>query len=269
MNYMQPGSSNRGGSSIWEGTVRDKDGNLKQRTVPHANLRVESGTDWQGLAMCGTSSSANIFATATGTATATAGAANSGSLTNSGASFPTTATVSGATGGLAGQIVAAATTAGSTVYGVILNNTATVLNVDRWVTAANPFAQATTPDATAKYSVIQCMAPGWYMGLSNTVQSGAATDRVLAGEITSGGFSRTQAVTITHTVAAATYSLAKTLTASATFTINSEAVFTALSATAGVGAASTSGIMLFESAEPNAPTLVSGDTLAQTVTVNY
>lgn len=261
---MKPGASNRGCSSIWQKVVRDKHERLKMVGKPHPNLRVNSGNDWQGLAMAGTSSLANIFATATGSATASSAT----TLTNSGAAFPTSAVVTGATGGLAGQIVAAATTAGSTVYGVILSNTATVLTVDRWVTAAAPFTTGTTPDATAKYQIIQGMAPAWYMALSSTAITVGATDVVLSGELTTNGFSRAAATTITHTLAAASYSLAKTFTASGTSTINSEAIMTATGA-AGVGAAATSGVMVFESLEPSPPTLVSGDTLAQTVTVSY
>lgn len=262
---MRAGSSNYGSSSIWSHVHRDRRGRLKAASQPHPNLRVNSGTDWQALAMIGTSGNANIFATATGTATGSTAT----TLTNSGAAFPTAAVVTGATGGLAGQVVAVAGGGGSTVYGVILSNTATVLTVDRWVTSAAPFAAATTPSATAVYSIIQGMAPAWYMGLSSTVQSGTATDTVLAGELTTNGFARGNATAVTHTIAAATYSFSKTFTATGgSTTINSEAVFTATGA-AGVGAAATSGIMVFENAEPSPPTLVSGDTLAQTVSVSY
>lgn len=265
---MKPGRSNHGQSSLWSYVHRDAEGNLKGSNDNHPNLRVNSGTDWQALAMAGTSGNANIFATAVGAATAISAT----SLTNSGAAFPTTAVVTGATGGLAGQVIAvgpANAGGGTTVYGVILSNTATVITVDRWVTAAAPFATATTPSATATYSVIQGMAPAWYMGLSSTVQSGTATDTVLAGELTTNGFARSNATTITHTVAAATYSIAKTFTCTGgSTTVNSEAVFTATGA-AGVGAAATSGIMVFENAEPSPPTLVNLDTLAQTVSVTF
>lgn len=73
------------------------------------------------------------------------------------------------------------------------------------------------------------------------------------------GFTRALAV-FAHTAAATTYTLVNTFTASGTRTINKEAVFGAATLTAG-------GVMPFESAEPNPPTLVSGDTLAQTVTI--
>lgn len=257
---MLPGRSNRGMTSIWSHVIRDGEGRLKVSSPPHANLRVNSGNDWQGLMMAGTSSAANIFATASGTATSTTAT----TLVNTGAAFPTSAVVTGATGGLAGQIVCTGDT-----YGVILSNTATTLTIDRWVNAATPYTTVTTPSGTSKYQVIQGMAPAWYMALSTTVQSGTATDTILAGEITGSGLARTNATSITHTVAAATYSLVKTFTATGTVgPINSEAIFTATGA-AGVGAAATSGIMVFENAEPSPPTLVNLDTLQQTVTVTY
>lgn len=261
---MRPGSSNRGASSIWEAVIRDRFGALKTVLPPHPNLRVDSGDDWQASSMAG-GDTANVFATAAGTATST----TSTTLTNTGAAFPTTAVVTGATGGLAGQVVAASSDAGSNVYGVIKSNTATVLTVDRWVSAADPFTTGTTPAGTAKYQVIQVMAPAWYLALSTTVQSGAAADTVLAGELTSDGFSRANRTSFTHTLASATYTIAKTFTATGTRTINSEAVMVASGTNGGVATAANSGIMVFENAEPNPPTLVSGDTLAQTISVTY
>lgn len=249
-------------TGIWESVARRGD-EVIWRSAPKANLRVNSGNDWQAGIMGGAPARVGESGTATST-TAT-------SLTNTGAAFPTTADVNGATGSYAGHIVACgpnATGAGSTVYGVITNNTATVLNVDRWVSASSPFTTGTQPNGTCTYQVLPGHAPAWWLGVSTTVQSGAAGDVVLAGELTSGGFARQNATTRTHTAASSAYSLSTTFTASATQTINSEAVFTA-SGVNGVGAASTSGIMVFENAEPNPPTLVSGDTLTNTVTVNY
>src|SRR5882672_4135588 len=43
----------RGCSSIWQATIRDRDGNLKHSTSPKGNLRTNSGNDWQKLAMAG------------------------------------------------------------------------------------------------------------------------------------------------------------------------------------------------------------------------
>lgn len=265
---MRPGVSNHGQSSLWSFVHRDAEGNLKGSNDNHPNLRVFSGTDWQALAMAGTSGNANIFATATGFATSV----TASSLTNTGAAFPTAAVVTGATGGLAGQIIAVGPNnagAGTTVYGVILSNTATVIQVDRWVTSAAPFSLATTPNGTGAYSIIQGMAPAWYMGLSSSATAATTADTVLASELTTNGFARANATSVTHTITTATYSIAKTFTCTGgSTTINSEAVFTATGA-AGVGAAATSGIMVFSNAEPSPPTLVNLDTLAQTVSVSY
>lgn len=258
----RPGASMKGWTSLWSQTVRDRRGRIKRQTFPHANLRVNAGNDWQAALMEGSSNKGEA-GTATSISTVT-------TLNNSGAAFPTTAIVTGATGGYVGHIICVGPNsagAGSTVYGVIVTNTATAITVDRWVAAGTPFAAGTTPNGTCTYQVLPGMAPAWFMALSNTVQSGAAGDTVLAGELTTGGFARANYTTLTHTLASSSYSLANTFTASATFTINSEALFTG-SGAAGI-TATTGGVMAFENAEPNPPTLVSADTLAQTVTVNY
>lgn len=258
----QQGGSNRGMSSVWCAVVRDRRGRVKTRVRRHANLRVNTGNDWQAAAMTGSPNKGE-----SGTATATSAT----TLTNTGAAFPTTAVVNGATGGYAGQIIAVGPNAsgtGSTVYGVILSNTATVITVDRWVDAGSPFAAGTTPNATAKYQILPTMAPLWYLALSSTSITPAAADTVLSGELTSGGFSRTNYTTRTHTAASSSVSLANTFTASSTQTINSEALMVA-SGAAGVTTAANSGVMGFENSEPNPPTLVSGDTLAQTVSIAY
>ncbi len=268
---MQPGATNRGVASIWEGTIRDRRGRLKGRTKPHPNLRTQGGADWQSGQMAGAVTNNVAQRTATG--------ATASTLTDTGAAFPTTNNISNltaSTGGLVGQIVCVGATsagAGSTVYGVIVSNTATVLTVDRWIAAGSPFAARRTParHAVAQYQVLPVYGPAWFMALSTTVQAGANTDSALSGECTSGGnpgFQRANATTITHTLASAAYSLAKTFTCGATTTtVNSEAVLNA-SGTQGLTNA-TGGVMVFEAAEPSAPTLVNGDTLAQTVTVNY
>lgn len=257
----KPGASNKLWTSMWSSVTRDRRGRIKHVSAPHPNLRVNSGTDWQMAAMEGSSNKGE-----SGTATSVTAT----TLTNTGATFPTTAIVTGATGGYAGHIIAVGPNSagtGSTVYGVILSNTGTVITVDRWVDAGTPFAAGTTPNGTAKYQILPGMAPQWFMALSSTVQSGSAADVVLAGELTTNGFSRVAYTTLTHTLASASYTLATTFTATGTSTINSEALMGA-SGTAGVATAANSGVMSFESAEPNAPTLVSGDTLAQSVTVS-
>lgn len=262
---MKAGATNKGCASIWQYVLRDANDEIKFVSPPHPNVRTQGGSDWQAGQMAGavTNNVAQRAATST----------TASSLTDTGAAFPTTNNISNltaSTGGLVGQIVAVGPNSagtGSTVYGVIVSNTATVLTVDRWVAAGSPFAAGTTPNGTGQYQVLPVYGPAWFLALSSTVQSGTATDSALAGELTTSGFGRANATTITHTLASAAYSLAKTFTASGTATINSEAVLNA-SGTQGV-TNSTGGVMVFENAEPNAPTLVSGDTLAQTVTVNY
>jgi hypothetical protein len=231
---MKAGASNRGWTSLWAATVRDRNDNLVVDQFPHPNLRVNSGNDWQAALMTGSANKGEA-----GTATAT----SSTTLTNSGATFPTTAIISGATGGYAGHIVAVGANSsgtGANVYGVILSNTSTVLTVDRWVAAGTPFAAGSTPNATGQYQVLPGSAPAWFMALSSTAITPGATDVVLSGELTTNGFARTNYTTLTHTLASASYSLANTFTATGTETINSEALFTA-SGTAGVTTAANAG----------------------------
>lgn len=192
------------------------------------------------------------FASAQGTATG----ASATTLTNSGATFPT------AGQGLAGCIVAAvAATSGLLVYAVIVSNTGTVLTVDQWYdpTSTSAAVSANIASATAKYVILPGQNPAAWLALTQDSGAPAATDTTLASELAASGFSRAVG-TYSHTAAASTYTLSHLFTASGTATINKEAVFGACNTTAG-------GVMPFESAEPSPPTLVSGDTLTQTVTI--
>jgi hypothetical protein len=257
----------RGVTGIWEAVVRDRDGKVKHRGAPHANVRTQGGSDWQAQFMQGAVTNNVAQRAATSVATTT--------LNDTGAAFPTVNNISNltaASGGLIGQILAVGPNAsgvGSTVYGVIISNTATAITVDRWVAAGSPFAAGTTPNGTAQYQVIPVPGPGWFLGISTTVNAGTATDSALGGELTGLGLARKNATTITHTLASATYTLAVTWTSSdgTSRTINSEGVFNG-SGTAGVTNV-LGGVLCFENAEPNPPTLVSGDQLTNTITVNY
>ncbi len=241
--------------SVFLTQIHSADGKLKDVSIHH-NLTTDAATgytnrrDWQSKAMGGGTWSGSA-ATLTGSATSAAAT----TLTNSGASFPTSGQ------GLAGAIVAAGPNtsgAGSTVFGVIVSNTSTVLTVDQWYNAGT-MGSGTTPNATASYQVLPGQAPAMFLALSTDGTAPASTDTALTGEITSGGLSRALAV-FSHTAAATTYTLQKVFNATGTFTVNKEAVFGAANSTAG-------GVMPFESAEPNPPTLVSGDQLTQTVTI--
>lgn len=236
--------------------VRDRNGVLKHLSEMRHNLTTDTAVgytnrrDWQSKAM----GDASTTATMNGTATATSAT----SLTNSGAAFPT------AGQGLAGRMVACGPNAsgtGSTAFGVIVSNTATVLTVDQWWDAGtmSPSTPASTPNATCKYQVLPGQFPACLLAVTSDATAPTSADTTLASEATTNGFARAVA-TFAHTAAATTYTLTKVFNATGTLTVNTEAVFGANGPTAG-------GVMPFKSAEPSPPTLISGDQLTQTVTV--
>jgi hypothetical protein len=215
--------------------------------------------NWLAAAMGGGPSLA--FATITGAATST----SSTSLTNTGASFP--ASSSGVVG-LCGQIVAAYTATPSIVYGVITSNTSTVLTVDQWYNPASTSgASGTTPAGTGQYTILPGQNPAAWLCLSAaTLFSPATSDTSLntqGAELSTNGFSRAVG-TYAHTVGASTYTLIHLWTATGTETINDEGVSGAATI---LGSPNWGGVFPFESQEPSPPTLVSGDTLQNTITV--
>lgn len=236
-----------GWSSLFRSVARDCKGRIKHRGKLRANTRT-TGADWRSCRNWQTAMMAGAAATAndaeTGTATSTAAT----TLTNTGAAFPT------ANNGYNGHIVVA-----GNVYGVILSNTATVLTVDRWNNPGSPGGAAgATPAGTAVYVIMPGNAPAWWLALSTSAVAPTAADTTLASEITTGGLARAVWTTLTFTSGGSSYTMQNVFTASATFTVNSEAVFNAQNG----------GAMPFASPEPSPPTLVSGDTLTQQVTVS-
>lgn len=234
--------------------IHGADGNLKFRNEK-LNLTTDTASgytnrrDWQSKAMGGGAGNAPV-ATFTGNATATTAT----TLTNTGAAFPTTGQA------LAGMIVAVgpnATGVGSVVWGVIVSNTATALTVDQWYNPGT-LAVGTAPNATASYQIVPGQAPAMYLALSTDATAPSSADTTLALEISTSGLGRALG-TYSHTAAATTYVLQKVFNATGTATINKEAVFGS--------AVINLGVMPFESAEPNPPTLVNGDQLTQTVTI--
>ena len=234
--------------------VRDSRGRRRWRSNWRRNLTTDTATgytnrrDWRAKAMGG-------GAAATASSSGVATAADATSLTNGSASFPTSGQ------GLAGQIVACGPNAagsGSTVFGVILSNTATKLTVDQWYSAAT-LAAGTTPNATASYQILPGQMPAMWLAVTSDAGAPSSGDTSLASELVGNGFSR-QLGTYAHVAAATTYTLSTLFTAGTTATINKEAVV-------GSGVAGGAGVMPFESAETSPPTLVSGDTLTQTVTI--
>ncbi len=195
----------------------------------------------------------SAFATITGNATST----TITSLTNTGAAFPT------AGQGLAGRIVVASRNSGgtgSTVWGVIVSNTATALTVDQWYDPTSASGAAgTTPNCTGAYVILPGQAPASWIGLTTDATSPTSADTALASELTTNGFARAVA-TYAHTAAATTYTLTKLFTASGSATLQVTGLFGAANPTAG-------GVMPFKSAISSPPALISGDTVTITTTI--
>lgn len=106
------------------------------------------------------------------------------------------------------------------------------------------------------------MRPADYIALTENAVAPADADTALTGELTGGGLERAIAA-FAMTAGATSYTLTKTFTSSdaTARTINKIGVFNA----AGPPPA---GTMVFETAVPSPPTLVSGDQLTITETVS-
>lgn len=233
--------------------IRDADGNVKWDGEYRHNLTTDTASgytnrrDWQAKMMGGGFAP---FATAVGAATATSAT----SLTNASAAFPT------AGQGLKGAIIVASANsagAGSTVWGMITTNTATVNTVDQWY-AGGTWVAGTTPNATANYIIIPTNLAAMWIAVTSDAAAASSADTTLASEATSNGFARALA-TYAHTAAATTYTLQVVFTASGSLTINKYAVC--------ASAVASTGPMPFESAEPSPPVMISGDTCTETITI--
>lgn len=240
--------------------IRDASGRLKFRSRMVKNLTTDTASgytnrrDWQAKAFAGGQAPIASY-------NGTASASSATSLTNSGASFPTSGQ------GLAGMLVACGPNAsgtGSTAFGVIVSNTSTVLTVDQWWDAGtlSPSTPASTPNATAKYQILPGQFPAMLLAVTSDSTSPAASDTTLASEATTNGFARAVG-TYAHTAAASTYTLQKIFTATGSLTPAKYACFGANGPTGG-------GVMPFESLISSAPVMISGDqlTLTATITIN-
>jgi hypothetical protein len=254
--------------SHWMTQVDPGKGNRKTRRSKSAwrhNLTTTTATgytnafDWLAKAMGAGPSAA--FATVA--AWAVAGITITATTLTAPTGFPT------AGQGLAGQIVVVFGLTSQTIrYGIIVSNTATVLTVDQWYDATSTTgasgATPTTSGGSAStgigYIVLPGQNPASWMAITADAVAPTTADTTLASELTTNGFSRAVG-TYSHTAAASTYTLVHLWTCSGgSTTINKEAQFGAATTTAG-------GVMPFESAEPSPPTLISGDTLQNTVTI--
>jgi hypothetical protein len=251
--------------SMWRSIVTPRRGRKRvSRWRPNLTTTTAVGytnaLDWLAKAMG--QGPSFTFATATGAANAAITISGT-SLTNTAAAFPT------AGQGLAGSIVVAyGLTNNAFVYGVIVSNSATVLTIDQWYSVSSTSGAAgTTPTLSGgtaatgiAYIILPGQNPAAWMAVTANVFAPATGDTTLAGELTTNGFARAVG-SYSHSAAGTTYALVHLWTSSGgTNTINNEAQFGAANTTAG-------GVMPFESAEPSPPTLVSGDTLQNTVTV--
>jgi hypothetical protein len=232
---------------IFSTVVRDGRGRLKYRSRRH-NLRTTAGGDWQATVLATGSVNSTYD---TGTAAATT--ATTVTLPTSGAP--------GGTGVWNGRIISLANR-----WGVILSNTNAsppVLTIDGWHTPTAPGTIGSTP-AAGVYNILPGQASIMYLALTADATAPAAGDTALATELAANGFTRAFFTTYSHTGGTAAVALANTFTCTGgSTTINKEGVFIAANGASG------GDVMPFESAEPSPPTLISGDTLAQTVTINY
>lgn len=152
--------------------------------------------------------------------------ANSSALTGKGSAatsstFTTNLTLT--TNAWAGGVIYAAdTTNNQVVYGIIVSNNntsnASVVTVDQWYNAATPGGSAATTPAAGFEFILTFATPGaYFMGITGTNITPAATDTSLSGELTSNGLAR-KIATYTVTSAASGGSITYTLSAVYTYT---------------------------------------------------
>lgn len=252
--------------SHWRSIISRKGRRGSKKGPWRHNLTTTTATgytnalDWLAKAMGNGPSSA--FATAA--AWAVAGITITGNTLTAPTGFP----VAGQA--LAGCIVVAFGLTSQTIrYGVIVSNTATVLTVDQWYDATSTTGASGATPATSGGSATTGIGyivlsvgqnPASWLGVTSDATAPTTADTTLAAELTTNGFSRAVGSWAHTANGGTTFTLLHLWTATGTQTINNEAVFGAATTTAG-------GVMPFKSAEPSPPTLVSGDTLQNTVTV--
>lgn len=233
--------------ALFSSVVRDGWGRTKCSSKHRHNLRTTAGIDWQALAMGGGAVNATY---ATGTAA---------SVTATTLTLPTSG-APGSTSAFNGCIVVM-----GGAWAVVLSNTNAsppVLTLDMWHSPTAPASTATTPSA-GTYVILPGNAPIQYLALTSDSGSPAVGDTTLASELTTNGFARAYG-TYAHTGGTANFTLSKTFSCTGgSTTINKEGVFTAQNGSGG------GDVMAFESAEPSPPTLISGDSLAQSVQISY
>ncbi len=231
-------SSTRMGPNEWHAMVIHDDGTTDDLGISY-NLLTTVGRDLLA---------AGLGATGFGVTGTIATAATATSLTATGTPFVADAHK--------GWVVAAEESTNAPVWANIGSNTSSVLTVDAWKTGDD--TAGTTPGATANYLILPSTRAR-YMALTENASAAAAGDTVLTGELTTGGCSRALA-TYAHTGGAATYTLAKTFTVTATFpAIHKGGLFTASNSTAA-------GVLMYEAVLNADASVISGDSLSVTAT---
>lgn len=143
-------------------------------------------------------------------ATKTASASSSTSITTSGLT----------TNDSTGCMILANTAAdwsGTTLYGVAQSNTTTVITVDRWYTITG-VASGSSPSTSGPFVILPCSAPFWFVALSTSTSSVAASDTGAAmggTEHNSNGLARQKITSVTRTAGSA---ITYTVTLATTFT---------------------------------------------------
>ena len=240
--------------SYWRTNVDRGEGSdlPNERGDLRSNVFNSTGNGYNELAMLLGSGPSFLGSFASGQNTS----ATANTLVNTGAPFVASA--------LIGRVVVCTTvgTGGALVWGVILANTTTTLTVDQWYNpGVSTGAAGTTPNGSSNwYCVLPNGAAAAWMAVGSTVISPGAGDTSLTGELTANGFLRAPGSYV-YVAAASTYTLAHLWTSATTVTINGEAQFNC------AYYASAAGYMVFESSEPTPPSLLSGDTITNTVTV--
>lgn len=175
-------------------------------------------------------------------------ASSATTLTATGTPFTTDAHI--------GQIVVAEESTNSPVHATIISNTTSVLTVDAWRNGDD--SAGTTPAATANYHIIAGNAAARYIALTENASAASAASTSLTGEITTGGLGRALG-TYAHTLGAATFTLTKSFSVTATFpAIHRAGLFQVSTASSALLSAET-----VLNADAN---VVSGDTLQITWT---
>lgn len=209
----------------------------------HKNLKTTAGMDWLHNTMGGAvTPTLNTPATNT-TATAVTGT-GSGLTSNALTGYRIFMPVTGLTT--------------PPVYGNILSNTTSVIQIDQWWTAAD--GTGTTPASTSAYTVgAGGLASARFIALTNDAGAPAVGDTSLASEITANGLGRALA-TYAHTPGATTFTQTKTWTASGTQSAQKAGLMSG-----GYGAGG--GGIMFAETQFTAASLASGDSLQLTWTV--